>query len=65
MQTGFRCALDAQCRMGVEVYICDPEQVAQHHLNKGRYYVVETQKRIGWKLSVEAGWQDNRDYGDS
>ena len=48
--------LEAQCRMGVEVYTCDQREVAPK-LKKGRYYVVETKKRIGWELSVDANYR--------
>lgn len=48
--------LDAQYRMGVKVYVCDLDRAA-NQLKSGQYYIVETQKRIGWKLSVDS---DNR-----
>lgn len=45
--------LDAQCKMGVEVYTCDSETVAAV-LNPGHYFIAETKMKVGWELNVNA-----------
>ena len=47
-----KAILEAQCKMGVEVYTCNLDRIAPQ-LRTGHYYVVETQKRIGWILTVD------------
>lgn len=48
--------IEAQCKMGVEVYTCNQDRVAPQ-LRTGHYYVVETRKRIGWILTVDAKYR--------
>lgn len=47
-----KAIIEAQCKMGVVVYTCDQDRVAPQ-LRTGHYYIVETQKRIGWILTVD------------
>lgn len=45
--------LDAHHNAGAEVWICDLGLIADR-LASGRYFAVDSQKRIGWELSVDS-----------